>query len=401
MKNYFSSTLAAAALAAVLSVPAAAQTGVLQRCDKPIADAEQIGRTVSDCYAALAASRASLKSVGAASTGPEERIQTSSTPLGVDLTRAAMTEPLHGRLVAHYAYAAFGAGDPSQCSALSAIGAAQENLCRRAVADLGFARARYGPAAELVKACRRTDSDDGREGPASPCCALLAESLNRPEPCAKLSPKCFDAPTCRAFVSSAAGSAKDCRSLPPTPQEDCKGEECSRLHAEQVSSCEADAAFARAFKSRNIAECGASERCRALMGAGKAVAQEIAAKDLKNPVGAWFLKAAWKTPNVIERSRGPVKPLPPAPGTAVKQLDFRGFVCSEPLFSKENRQAVAAAVGAALSCLTDVEAATAQPGRALADAIDERKEKLIRLSLRVDRQFEGNRPAKAAASAPK
>lgn len=395
MKHF--TTFAAAVLAAALSGPAAAQLPVLQRCDAAAADAERMFQAVTECASALAASRAALASAGAQTSGPEERVETSSTPLSVELTKAAMSEPLHGRLLSYYAYDAFAAGDPSRCSALAPIGAAQENLCRRAVADLGFVRARYAPAPELVKACRRTDSPDGREGPASPCCSLLGESIKSASPCARLSPRCFDAPACAAFFSSAAGSAADCRRLPPPPPEDCKGAECARLQAERVASCEADAAFARANKSGKLEDCAGSERCRALMGAGKAVAQEIAAKDLKNPAGAWFVKSGWKIPSVVARSRGPVKPQPAAPPTAVPRLDFKGFVCAEPMVSNDNRAAAAAAVNTARVCLKDAEAATTAPGKALAEEIDARQEKLIRLGMRLEKHFEGGKPAKAAA----
>lgn len=394
MNRYAASTLASAVLAALLCVPAAAQNNVLQRCDKPIADAEQMSQAISGCGAALSAARTALAAVKATLGGPEERVVTSSTPLSVDMTRAAMTEPLHGRLVAHYTYSAFAAGDPSQCSPLSAIGFAQENLCRRAVADLGFVRARYGSAPELIKACRRTDTENGQEGPASACCSLLAEKISQPEPCSALAPKCFDAPSCRAFFGSAAGSARDCRSLPVPPESDCRGDECPRLHAERIANCEGDALFAAAFKAKSVDACGASERCRVLMGAGKAVAQEIAAKDLKNPIGSWFLKSGWKAPYVQERTRVAAKPLQAA-GAADKNLSFKGFVCAEPMFSKENRQAMAAAVNVAHLCLTDVEAATAQPSRELAAEIDAREEKLIRLSLRMDKLFDAAKSVKA------
>ena len=388
MNRYAAPTLALAVLAMLFSVPAPAQSNVLQRCDKPMAEAEQMSQAISECVSALAAARAALAAVQGSTGGPEEKLVISSSPLSVDMTRAAMTEPLHGRLVAHYAYAAFAAGDPSQCSTLAAIGLAQENLCRRAVADLGFVRARFGSAPELIKACRRTDTENGQEGPASACCSLLAEKINQPEPCSALAPKCFDAPTCRAFFGSVAGSARDCRLLPMPSDGDCKGEECARLRAERVANCEGDALFAAAFKAKSVDSCGASERCRVLMGAGKAVAQEIAAKDLKNPIGGWFLKSGWKAPYVLERTRVPAKPLQPAAGAAGKSLNFKGFVCAEPMFSKENRQAMASAIGAARSCLADVEAATSQPSRALADEIDAREEKIIRLSLRLDKHFE-------------
>jgi hypothetical protein len=399
MNKYALSTLALAVLAAALfSAPAAAQSA-LQRCDKPMADADHLALTLTECSAALEAARTSLSTAAGATNGPDEKVVTTTSSLSVDLTRAAMTEPLHGRLVAYYTYAAYGAGDPSQCSSLSHIGSVQESLCRQGLSDLAFVRARYGSSAELSAACRQTDSESGPG--AAACCSLIAESRNRPDPCATMAPKCIDAVTCRAIFGSWAGEAAACRSLPMPQEGDCKGDECRRLREERVANCEADALFARAFKGKNIGECGGSERCRVLMGAGKAVSREIATKDLRNPVGAWFLKSGWKTPLVVARTREPLKPLPPAAGAAVKKLDFNGFVCAEPLSSVGNRQAISAVLNAAHTCLSDVETASARPSRALSEAIDEREEKLIRLGLRLNKHFEGGKPAKAAAPAPK
>lgn len=390
--------LIAAVLAAAFSVPASAQTGVLQRCDKPMADAEQMARTVTECDSVLKAATAALAAVQGSTAGPAEKIVTATSPLSVDLTRAAMTEPLHGRLVAYFGYSAFAAGDPSACAPLSNIGKPQEGLCRQLYGDLDLVRARYGSNADLAGACRRTDSESGSGADA--CCSLLTESRSRPDPCSAMSPKCLDAATCRAVFGSWAGDARACRSLPPLPAGECKGDECRLLHEEAVANCEADALFAKAHKAGSAAACGSSRRCRALMGEGKAVAAEIAAKDLKNPVGAWFLKSGWKTPTVVFRSREPMKAAPAA-GAATKKLEFLGFVCAEPMTSKENRAAMAAALGAAHACLTDVETALSRPSRAVTDAIDEREEKIARLNVRLNRFFEGGKAAKAPAPAPR
>lgn len=397
-RNAFA-TLALAVLVTFLAVPSSAQTGVLQRCDKPLADAEQMSKTITECAAILDAGRASLAAVAGSKAGPEEKVVTTTSSLSVDLTRAAMTEPLHGRLIAHYAYSAFASGDLGQCGTLSHIGAAQVNLCRRTVADLGFVRARYGSGPELVAACRRTDADSAGAA-ASPCCDTLAAVRGSADPCSKLTPKCFDAATCKAYFASTAGDARACRSLPAPAAGDCKGDECGRMRAESVANCEADALYAAAFKAKSAAACGASQRCRALMGQGKAVAQEIAAKGLKNPVGAWFLKGGWKTPSVVSRTRAPMKASTPADQAAMKKLEFKGFVCAEPLTSKENRAAMAGVLGAAHACLADLETALAKPSRAILAGIDEREERIARYSLRLNKFFEA-KPAKAPAPAPK
>lgn len=395
-RNAFA-TLALAVLVTFLSVPSSAQTGVLQRCDKPLADAEQMSKTITECSALLDAGRASLAAVAGSTAGPEEKVVTTTSSLPVDLTRAAMTEPLHGRLVAHYAYSAFASGDLGECSVLSHIGAAQVDRCRRTVADLGFVRARYGSGPEIVAACRKTDGDSAA---ASPCCDSLAAARGSADPCSKLTPKCFDAATCKAYFASTAGDARACRSLPAPAEGDCKGDECARMRAESVANCEADALYAAAFKAKSAAACGASQRCRALMGQGKAVAQEIAAKDLKNPVGAWFLKSGWKTPSVVSRTRAPMKASTPADQAAMKKLEFKGFVCAEPMTSKENRAAMASVLGVAHACLADVETALAKPSREVAAGIDEREERIARYSLRLNKYFEG-KPAKAPAPAAK
>lgn len=399
MSKHSRSALGAFVLAAVLcSSSASAQTGVLQRCDKPMADVEQMSRTIAECDALLKGASAALAKVDDSKAGPAEKVVTTTSSLPVDLTRAAMAEPLHGRLVAYYAYSAFAAGDPAQCAVLSHVGGA-EALCRGLVADLFLVRARYGSDAEFVKACRWTDGGTDEKGNAPWCCSQLAQNRARPDACAGLVPKCMtDAATCRAFFASMAGDARACRSLPMPPPEDCVVDDCRKVHAESVANCEGDALFAKAFKAGSAASCGGSQRCRALMGEGKAVAQEIAARDLKNPVGAWFLRNGWKTPSVVARTREPAKAAPAA--AAMKKIEFRGFVCAEPMTSKENRAALGAVLAAAHACLADVETALSRPSREISDGLDQREETIARYSLRLNKYFEG-KPAKAPAPAPK
>lgn len=396
MNRYSLPAVALAVLMTSFSVPASAQTAVLSRCDKPMADADQLARTVVECDAIIAAGRKSLAAVQGSTAGPAETVVTTTSSLPVDLSRAAMAEPLHGRLVAYYAYSAFASRDASQCAALSALG--DEGLCRQAFADLQFVAARYGSAAGLDAACRRTDSESGPG--AAACCTLMARSRNDPDPCAAMSPKCLDAGSCRAVFGSWRGDARPCRSLPMPAAPDCSGEDCKRRHEAAIANCEADAAYAKAFKAGSAASCGGSQRCRVLMGEGKAVAAEIAAKDLKNPVGSWFLRSGWKTPTVVARSRAPMKPAPSA-AAAMKKLEFRGFVCAEPMTSKENRAALAAVLGAAHACLVDVETALANPSREVLAALDEREEKIARHGVRLNKFFESGKTAKTPAPAPK
>lgn len=401
MNRHLSSTLALAVLAAsvFLAPSAAAQTAIIQRCDKAISDAEQLERNVKDCLEVLATSRAALVSAASATSGPAEKVVMSSTPITPDVALAAMAEPLHQRLLSYYTYLAYAAGDPSQCSILSRLGAVQETLCRRAVADLDMARGWHGEDADLIKSCRQTD-EDGQKGGGAPCCVMLAEGRKRPDLCAKMVPKCFDdAASCRAFAGTFSGDERACLAGGIKAQ-DCKGDECRQQKANLAEVCAGNAAFARAAKAKSLDQCGGVERCRVLMGEGKAVAAEIAAKDLKNPVGNWFLKSGWKTPTVVARSRAPMKAAPAAEA-AMKKLDFRGFVCAEPMTSKENRAALAAVLGAAHACLVDVETALAKPSREIAAGIDEREEKIARHSDRLNKFFESGKTAKTPAPAPK
>ena len=402
MNRHLSSTLALAVLAAVVFIapPAAAQTAILQRCDKPIAEAEQLERTIKECYDVLASSRAALASAASTTTGPVEKVVMSSTPMTPDITRAAMAEPLHRRLLNYYSYVAYASGDPSQCAVLSRLGAIQETLCRRAVADLELARTWHGTEADFIKACRKTD-EDGKNGGAAPCCGMLAEGRNRADLCAKMVPKCFeDAAMCRSFAGTLAGDERACLTT-VIKAGDCSGEECRPLKATLAEVCAGNAAFARAFKAKSVEQCAGVERCRVLMGEGKAVARDIAAKDLQNPAGNWFLKGEWKTQFVIGRSRVPGSSGQAAAASASKNLDFKGFVCAEPIFSGVNRAAMSAVLGAAQACLTDTETSLAQPSREIASAMDERSEKLVRLGLRLNKYFESVKPPKSPATAPK
>jgi len=381
-------------LALILALPtmAAAQTSVVQRCDKPLEDVETMARMVSDCDSFLKAHSAALAKPVIDGAGAPERIVTSSSPFPPALARAAMDEKLQSRLIAYYGYSAFASGSKAGCSTLAHLGKPQEERCLLLYGDLDFSRARFGTPAQFSAACRAVSGAGS-----GACCDVISAAFGKPNPCATVAGKCADAGSCRAYFGSYAGDPRSCASIPAPSPEECKGEGCETQRAQDIANCEADAAFSRARKAGGAAACGGNQRCRVLLGEGKAVAAEIAAKDLNNPVGAWFLKSAWKVQVTVDRQREAPKPQAPANVPAGnKSLDFRAFVCAEPINSDKNRAAVISVQNAAQLCLTDVEGALSNPTAEVTSLIDERLERIARANLRVNAVFD-RRPAKTAA----
>ena len=188
--------------------------------------------------------------------------------------------------------------------------------------------------------------------------------------------------------------------MPTVNEEDCKEDHCLQRHKQSIAQCEGEASFGTAFKAKDLALCRGSERCRVLMGAGKEVAAEIAARDLTNPGGAWFLKSGWKAPvsRAIEPSAAPLAP------PRKLNLDFKGFSCMQPLASADNRKVAANMLFVAHSCLSDIEQALVIPSRLVADGLEEREEKLARMTVQIDISFAGAtaaKPKKAPARAPR
>ena len=400
-------TQPASAPAAAVS-PYPSVTAALQRCDKSIGEATTMAVKIEECAKQLKAEHAALASVvntkpSSVSRGlPDTRFlsipEDVSSPAAKDLLLHAAPSAMRKVLAEYYSYLAFAAGDPAPCKRLAAIDC--EDTCRENFASLNVMRAVMGEPWELVKSCRAAENKNTPTG----CCAALAKLKDRSNPCAQLAAVCFkEMASCKAFWGRAEGDSKACALLPVVEDPSCKLNGCKEERDHNVANCEGEAAYARAFKAKDVAACGGSQRCRVLMGQGKEVAAEIAAAKLQNPGGDWFLKGGWKTPP--PPAPPPAPESVPAPAAARKpHLDYLGFACVEPLQSADNRKVIGNIIAVAKTCLTDIETAVGSPSIALTEGLDERDEKLARLNVRMELALADAAPVKpqpAAARAPR
>lgn len=153
-----------------------------------------------------------------------------------------------------------------------------------------------------------------------------------PDPCAKLvaakSPE--ESALCRVYFTGLQGRAAACKKLPPVYGALCRDGE----------------AYLRASKAGNAEPCGPSRRCRLLMGAPDAAAPKL-------------------------------------------EAGHKGFSCVEPLHSAANRKALTDALTAVELCLRDTETVVPLAGAAVAQALDDRAERLARLRLQLKAYFAG------------
>lgn len=484
--NRHAFSLAGAALVSfALCLPraASAQTAVvLGRCDKPIADAETMAKTVSECYDLVIATRAALAALSSglppapvetkpslespclpmpeAVESPEEgrvleMVTRSSSPVPQAVLDIVNVEPGQHFLLDYFAYNAYASGDTSLCDGLIVI--KKEIHCRERQLDLAFTKALTGTGAEMTRACRGAaeyaavrihDVEGQRE--AATCCAKVTQNRDNPN-CASLMPDCFpEQTTCKAFFSTLKGDASLCDQIKMSDKDGCENRDackhadpsrpcnggpeafaahCQKLHEDDVNNCKANAAYVKASRAHSAAACNGNEVCRVLMGEGRQVADEIAAKSIPEPARSWFTKGQWKKPFVVSKhlvpGAAPKKPAPgakycapnagkvappavPKPEAALaaalpkRPEDFRGFVCADPLATVDNRKAAASIVSIAHACLNDIEGALSTPSREISAQIDEREEKLARLSLKMDKAFGGSaKPAPAQKPATK
>ncbi len=400
MNGHVFSLLCASLLAALSVRPAAAQT-LLQRCDKPAAEAEVAVQQVAACSAALVQANAALKAgagKGAVAAGEIVRFEVSTATLSPDLAKAATVEPLAGKLFAYYVYSAYMAGDASLCDPLLHI--KDGPRCRMFMPQLVLSRAMMGTDAEFAAACRQSDEKESMK--TAQCCEKMAAGRGQPNPCAKIVPLCaIDQGSCRAFFSSLAGDVGGCRKIPLEKKQSGV--------SDALTDCRETAVFTKAYKAKNVALCGASDRCRVLMGAGKQVVQELNAELLKTPVGRWFVRREWAktTRQKIGGKFAPPPPPLPAPKTDPKPVaaqiatTLKGFVCEEPIGSVANRKLVTAALNAASTCLADIELAMARTDLATVRGIDAQQEKIARLSVRLNALLEGSGARKPPEKRPK
>ncbi len=384
---------------ALLCARTASAQDMLQRCEKPMADAAQIAQTAADCADARRLVATPPPVAGPAATF--EKIEYSTSPMPADVELATRSKLFAGHLQDYFVYTAFAAGNLSLCAPMDQ-GASTSRECRQNVGKLIFRSAFPAPTAEFVKACIRSEAEVA-DAQTAKCCEMTAEVRGRPEACGPLAAKCAtDVASCRAFAASTRGDSGPCKNL-PLETEGCNPKiagDCQKYQAGEIAKCEGAAVYARAAKAKDISLCGSLRECRVLMGEGKAVAAEIAAKHLRNPAGEWFLNSGWKKPARVAVKRVPVtEPAVAKAGAPKVPAAFKGFVCGEVMATADNRRAVTAAIDAARLCLKDVEAALQNPPQEVVSGIDARAEKLVRMSIRVEKLF-GEAAAVKSPKAP-
>lgn len=357
--------------------------------------------------------------------------------------------PVLEQLRNYHLYTAFATNDPSFCDRLKYV--KKDRVCRQDLADLQFWRDRLGSDQAFEKACRQTEytetrlQDKAAQAKTNACCAQVAAARASASPdCSSMVPNCFpDQGTCRAFFGSLRGDAASCDAIKLAPGQGCESQaackamgtgtpcdgspetfaaRCAQLLEDDRENCRATARFAGAWRAKDASQCKGDERCRVLMGEGKKVAAEIAAEHLQTPGTQWFLNEGWKKPVVTSTklARDPKKqvvpqappaktpPTQPAQPTVQglpseaqrKALDFKGFVCQEPIGSVENRKAIAATMNAAHVCLADIDSALATPSTETSEAIDAREERLARLNYKMAGLFGDVKAAAPATKAP-
>jgi hypothetical protein len=360
----------------------------------------------------------------------------STVLIPMEIVKSLQAEPATiDRLGLYFAYEAFAAGDAGRCDPMKFVASALP--CRETVDELNFTRARVGPRAAFIETCVKSPGAAGaRLKPAQlpELCALIADyGRDTAALCPKLAPLYASAgiapgltPTaaqCRSYYSALAGDAAGCAAVAQEARADCKS----------------DALFAKAFKAKDPALCAGSARCRVLMGEGRAVLKEMEPA-FASASGKWMIKRTWDVklrvaPQVLRQQTkriptpgdatvvAPVTPVAPVPtpGDATVKAPspepvkppeagkgfstpapapFKGFVCADPVWSDPNRKAAAAAVKTANLCLNDVEA-IAKPSPELSKGMDERLEKLARLTLKMNTAFEPGGPVKKAKTPAK
>lgn len=365
-----------AVVQAALTPLGARAQAVLQRCEKPMADAEAVVKQVAACSGSLA-------EASAAKAGPPAGRKEATK----EIVDAATSEALSLDLLEYSAFRAYAAGDLNACVPQPFV--TWDNICRNDVLDLRAARAAVGSPATFTKACAATDQPknpaEAREW--ARCCGLIAGNIGRPESCAGALRQCAsNQQDCRSFLSSLAGDAGNCRLLVPGEPDSCtSAADC----AYQRRHCEGTALFVKAYRAKDINACGKSDFCRVLMGDGKKVVREHEAKLNRSEAGRWYVSREW------------AKPAAPAPAPAATAAKFttsiRGFACEEPLNAPANRQAALAVLASARTCYADVELALSKLDPVVSRALDEREEKLIRLGLQLDKVFDAAGPRKGAS----
>lgn len=379
--NRYALSLIPAAVLASLSASGASAQAVLRRCDKPMADAEAMVGQVAACSRALAAASVAKAAPPAVTPAPKAIID------------AASAEAFSLDILAYAAFQAYTAGDIGACAPQPFP--EWDARCRDFVLELRAARASVGPRAEFVKACGQADQPEtaAEAKQRAQCCALAAENIGRPGNCPGMPPHCSEnQQDCRAFLASLGGDAGECKPIADERTSAAEREE-HRLR------CQGTALFVKAFRAKDGKLCGTSDFCRVLMDQGNQVAREQQTRLSKSPAGRWYVSREWAKPAAPAPALAPASP--PATAAVKFATTIRGFTCEEPLNSPANHQATAAVLASARTCYGDVELALSKVDAAVAQALDAREEKLIRLGLLLDKHFEGAVRAKAPAPSAK
>lgn len=376
-------------LAQAVAASAQAPSAVLDLCDKKISEAETAVREIERCVAELPKAEAAARKDPVLDAGGNQRVlpatstvmmDAAPSPLAADQVMEAKANPAHDRLIDYYMYTAYMKNDPKACKPLGQVpGARMEAECRKEAAELRLDAAWTAPAQDFINACAALGS--GR-GVGEECCGLVARSRSQPN-CAALS-KCFPSESyCRQFFAARNGDAAACAS----EQHGCGAPAAC---AAERARCQDWAAYSTASRARSSERCGASDRCRVLMGGGAQVVAARAAELQKSNLGRWFLGRGWerayrKETIIVNPKPTPVTnrtPRAAAPPARVS-VSLPGFVCQAPLHRPENRKVVADLSTATGACLDRVDGSISPVDLKMTQAVDSRREKIARLAARA------------------
>jgi len=193
---------------------------------------------------------------------------------------AALRQTIQYDLIAYYQYRAFAEGNLALCEELSPLEQRSSGLekagpesCREKALDLSAAQAMLTRSPDLERICRQNVEQEfgvriSSHGAAG-ICGLIAAKLDDPKAvCAGLSPRYLPPEAlkaCENDLSSYASESAPSRARDGIP---------SHLNRRYVGFDR----FKRARRAADPKLCGNSEFCRALMGEGATLAEEVAAR---------------------------------------------------------------------------------------------------------------------------
>ena len=174
----------------------------------------------------------------------------------------------------YYLYQAIADANPGRCASLAAFsvgpeeGSTSEGSCREVYYEMTFAQALGKPGPQAASACEASLAHQATLGPADArelCGVLLSRRDEPAKACALFQPKYLDrhqVQACENGMRIYTGDPRTCGNI-------------ADLAEHLAVRCEAYPLFRRAASAGDIELCGASERCRVLMGGGKQAAAAI------------------------------------------------------------------------------------------------------------------------------